>query len=388
MKVLFVGHFGAKNLGDELLLLAEIQMFSRIAKSPIKAFVYSYNTNTDYYKNYDYEVEQVIGLNFKRLFGSIASTIKAVKKSDFVVVGGGGIIQDKYFVYRPISTLLPALIAFIYNKPVYGFSLGVYKLNLKLNRKLVRFFVKNSDYITYRDISSGQNINKLTYSLKLKNVRQIPDSALGISYTVSSENAKSSYILIAIREVFASKIDELIKIIYQSIEETGVKEIKLVTFENTIEDKEVLDLLSSKISANIKVSIVEFPSVERYLDLISGAVKIIAGRLHACIPAYILDKDVLGLAYEEKVSDFCRTHGIQYSLIDDLLNIKEPEREVFSKENEVDELIDFIEYILNDHLKFRSNSFFMRLFSFILIVQSIVIGFFIHGFNINYKKRE
>jgi len=94
--ILFVGHFGALNLGDELLLLSEIDMLNNVFENGINPFVYSYKPKTAYYDNYGFDITQIQAFSLRKFIKSITQIYSCIKKVDIIIIGGGGIIQDNY----------------------------------------------------------------------------------------------------------------------------------------------------------------------------------------------------------------------------------------------------------------------------------------------------
>lgn len=390
--VLFVGHFGAKNIGDELLLRAEIDLLYQAFPEGIRPFVYSYNVNTTYYNDSPYEIQQIQGFSFRSFFSAISQIIKCVKNIDLIIVGGGGIIQDKYFVYRPLSTLLPALLGFIYNKPVYGFSLGIYKINLSINKKIFQSFVKYARFITYRDKTSEDNIKINSDSTINENIFLIPDSALAIpkkELLSTEKNVNTTpYIAITIREVFAEYLDDLIDLIKSQAYNINVSSLKLIAFEDTVSEYEVLESLKNKLKSNFDIEIISFPSLKSYMLLLDNASLILAGRLHGCIPSYVLGKNIIGLAYEEKVSDFCLTHQIPFAYIDNLKEINDGTTPIKTLNREIIELTNYAQRIKETCTDQSKLSSWKKISLLCLLLEVLSVNMFIHLFKIDYKKNK
>ena len=389
--VLFVGHFGAKNIGDELLLRAEIDLLDQTFPTGIKPFVYSYNVSTAYYDKSPYRIKQIQGFSFRSFFNSIYQIIKCVKNIDLIIVGGGGIIQDKYFVYRPLSTLIPAIIGFIYNKPIYGFSLGIYKINLTINKRIFKSFIKYARFITYRDKTSEDNIKKIEDINVSKNSFLIPDSALAINihnFDISLNTTNvNPYFVITIREVFSEVINDLVELIQEQSIKYQVKELKLIAFEDVPSEYEVLSKLSKRLSEKFTIEIISFPNLNNYLSLLKNSTLIIAGRLHGCIPSYVLGKNLIGLAYEEKVSDFCSTHGIPFAHIENLKEIKLSNKESYKPlADEIEELKKYASCIKETYQNKVKIKLIEKLILITLLIRVFSINLIIHVFNLDYKK--
>lgn len=392
--ILFVGHFGALNLGDELLLLSEIDMLNNVFENGINPFVYSYKPKTAYYDNYGFDITQIQAFSLRKFIKSITQIYSCIKKVDIIIIGGGGIIQDKYFVYRPLSTLLPALLGFMLNKPVYGFSLGIYKINLPINKKIFQAFIKYSQAITYRDKTSYINIQKNGNLKEVHNneIYLIPDSALAIPVdkliTNIETNTPSPYMVITIREVFEDYIDDLIYLIEAQAANHQINSLKLIAFEDIPEEYNILSLLKLKLSSSLTIEIIKFPNLIDYLNLLKNSNLILAGRLHGCIPSYVLNKKIIGLAYEEKVSDFCLAHNIPFSYINNLKEIiYNNDASPNSLAIEINELNTFALKIKNTYQNISKTTLFSKLKLFILLIRVFTINLIIHFFKINYKKK-
>lgn len=375
IKVFMVGHFGARNIGDELILRTQSHLFNQRAKSEI--LIYSYSTTDDYYKDFPYKYKLIQAFSLKNFLNSLKSIVKAVKYSDIIIIGGGGILQDKYFSYRPLSTLLPAILGYIFNKPVYGYSLGVYHFKHWFNRNLFKLFYDNLSLIGVRDVSSLDNTHRYLKTKDFSKIHLMPDSALAFPIDSLKTNQPEDYIVLVAREVFNQKIKELSKTLIYAGKKFNTTHYKLICFEDIISETDLFINLTNEllsIDNSLHIEIIKFPSVDYYFECISKAKLIISGRLHGCVSSYIISKPVLGLSYEAKVANFCEEHQIPF------IDISNPEynfeEEIFpiSSKNFIAEKLSLQEYvdkIITEHKTIKHISFMKKSF---IIIRLMLLG--------------
>ena len=383
MQIFISGHFGARNLGDELILLSELELFNSLT-SNTEFFIYSYNKKTRYYQNYPFKIKLVQAFNFRNILNAFYEIIIYVRKSDLIIVGGGGLIQDKYLIVNPFSVLLPALIGIIYNKPIVAYSLGVYKLRHFVNKVIFRFFFLICQRFFVRDSTSLKNVNKLI-NFPQNKLELLNDSALNLEIHYNRSAISQNYSIILIREVFRNVNDEFAKFINNVLKEINIHKCVLIPFEDAQNEYETIFSLRDyliKIDPNLIIEIKNFPSLKEYFSLLEAARIVISGRLHGCISSYILDKKAIGISYEDKVSDFCYWAAMPFVPIN---NIQYSRELLIAKQTDVKEKIKLVKQehcsVINQILNSKRNktSFLMKLISVVLIVSSlpiIIIGHF------------
>ena len=140
MDILFVGHFGGRNIGDEIILLSQMQMLENYYNERINFHVFTYDEDftINLYRQYGYKVKTIEAFGLRKMFTSIKDQLNKINKFDIVILGGGGLIQDVYFSYGIFRYLLPCFIAINRGIPVASFSLVVYRCNYSINRALFK----------------------------------------------------------------------------------------------------------------------------------------------------------------------------------------------------------------------------------------------------------
>ncbi len=159
MRLLFVGYFGSGNLGDELILSSII--------AALPARLHPIDFAATYYRDATLlppEVEPVDIHNLPRVVDAVAS-------SDAVVIGGGGLLQDKrapeyWELYSSPSWSLaayvrPAMIAETMGVPVFVVGVGASPLHTPTGRAMVQSLLRSARHVWVRDAASGRVVEEL-----------------------------------------------------------------------------------------------------------------------------------------------------------------------------------------------------------------------------------
>lgn len=157
VRILLAGYFGAGNLGDEAILAATLSAFRNHLGADFAPLVAAYDH--DRVARMHGEVETVD-------VWSIDALARAVERVDFVVWGGGGLLQDHWFV--PAETLLanarggvPAhvrvpLLAALKGTPCMMYGQGVGPLTHPESRRAAALACRSLAAITVRDEASAE----------------------------------------------------------------------------------------------------------------------------------------------------------------------------------------------------------------------------------------
>ncbi|NDV20237.1 hypothetical protein GO013_12530 [Pseudodesulfovibrio sp. JC047] len=147
-KILFACASGLPNSGDEALLRAMLMQMNGRAIHPMAL-------------SFDAEfTRRFHGIDAYSL-SSHKEIVNAVRKSDMVVLGGGGLIQDETTVYNPYRWLKFLKVATQYSKPciVYGNSIG--PLKYSINKYLAKKYLSRAAHVIVRDNSSYSLLQEL-----------------------------------------------------------------------------------------------------------------------------------------------------------------------------------------------------------------------------------
>lgn len=138
--VLICGYYGFKNMGDEALLKSVATLFNEIDPS-IAVEALSYNVKY---------TEEAIGVKgFSRK--SLSKLIQKLWKVDYVVFGGGSLLQDVTSSKSLLYYLGIILLAKFFRKPVAIIANGFGPVNGEKNKQLVSWLLNKVDVISVRD---------------------------------------------------------------------------------------------------------------------------------------------------------------------------------------------------------------------------------------------
>jgi polysaccharide pyruvyl transferase CsaB len=88
----------------------------------------------------------------------------AIKSSDLVIIGGGGLLEDTHNYFSIPRYLHTVILAKLFRKPVMFYSVGVGPISNKLSKFMVQSICNISDIITVRDQKSKEILDLLGVS--------------------------------------------------------------------------------------------------------------------------------------------------------------------------------------------------------------------------------
>jgi polysaccharide pyruvyl transferase WcaK-like protein len=318
MKAIIFGNFGARNFGDEAILAGELNELKKIANLKITVVA-----------RFPEEVRKMHGVSAisPYLFHDI---MREIKRSDFVIVGGGGLINKVErgmvgFLFQLYIIFLFLLFPRLQKKKVYVLGVGIYNNSHPIILQLALPLLRRVTVITVRDLHSYEFLKS-----KKVMVRLFKDNSFLMS-------------LVPIRKVLQ---DTYFKRWY-SKNRINIG-ISLIKPDNKKEEKHLVAELVSFISKNHAVADFWFyssdcnPSYfndEKFGHLLHEAVRekvgkdihfffiptnwhpqtffsslklmdfVIAMRLHVAIFAYRNDKDFVTISYDKKCASFSTSIG-------------------------------------------------------------------------------
>lgn len=310
MKIFLAGYYGFKNFGDELLLYKVIQDISEIIPD-VQFLVWSGDIGYTERFLKDYYVKAVNRF-------SLEETLSAVKSSDIVVLGGGGLIQEHYglrvehlfkeFGRHVPSYAIPPLLGRIFGKKVFYWCLGHGPVVTEEGEEFSRWFYSLADVVTLRDEYSFIEVKRLLPELE---VYLDTDPLFDFDFKRYSQEEITGAIGFNIRSWFNEDalINEFSKALKELSETEGFKVIPIPCDLSTDNEviKRVLDSLRKELIFDIKIE-----SVTDVIKAISASTVFVGMRLHALIAGYMLGKPILGISYDPKTEEFLRKVGKEY----------------------------------------------------------------------------
>lgn len=338
MKILIIGHFGGRNIGDEIILLSQMQLFTK-KFGECEFIIYSYDKEhtINTYRKYGYKIKTIEAFGLRKTFSSITDQIKNIKEIDFAILGGGGIMQDTYFSYGIFRYLLPIYICAFKGIPFYSYAMGVNRFNHKSNEILFDNIMKYSNGISVRDNGSEKNIHNFNPSLEIS---KILDSALSFDTKLLNTNQNNDNLTIVIREFFEPYLNKISFIAQELNKKYNFKEINIIVFENNSNENNLAKNLKSLLNNELKVSITNDINPLAYLNLLNNSNIVLTGRLHGLLPAALLNKTLICMSYAPKIESYCKRTNIPYLKFEDLKNIKNINLESYTCDSSKIEVID------------------------------------------------
>jgi len=299
-KVFIFGYYGFKNIGDEAILSSIIKTLREINPS-IDISALSYNVK------YTEKIHNIKGVSRN----DIREIIKAIKRCDLVISGGGSLLQDVTSNRSIIYYLGLILMSKFYEKPVVFFSNGFGPVNKEWNRYLVRKIVNKVDKIILRDNDSKQLMQKIGIT---KEIDVTIDATYALDDIATDELEKiiqeecipgdKPLVGISVRPwVFSENFRDIMAEFADYIVEKGF-EVLFIPMQ-VPKDSDLSKEIISKMKNKAYVLQKEYRPQE--ILSIVGKLEILIGmRLHSLIFASIQGVPMLGIEYDPKIDSFLK----------------------------------------------------------------------------------
>lgn len=285
MKKRFVlsGYFGFKNFGDEAILSV---LVNKLQQEKHRITVIS--SDTAYTKNKFKHIRSVYTFN-------IGDIIGAIYKSDYLISGGGSLLQDTTSLKSLIYYLFIIFIAIVLRKKVIIFAQGIGPISSPIGTFLTKNILKYCKYLSVRDIKS--------YEL-LKNWGIKADLLCDpIFSTAINPSANEDSVAVQLRDFKTMSEDFIDRLAQKVAKEFPDKHIKIYPFQSSIDNtvcqnfERAIKLLNSDIKTTLYYDLTD----EEIIDGISNCQYLIAMRFHAIIIGLIAGVKTLAINYDIKV---------------------------------------------------------------------------------------
>ncbi len=321
LSCLIFGNFGAMNLGDEAILAGEINELKNIKNIHITVV----SRNPKY-------TSKLHGVESISIY-SIYSIIKQIIKSDFIIIGGGGIIckADRGLIgltYQLYMLFLYFASPKLLNKKVYVLGIGIYTNSNLLVLKAATIFLKSAEIITVRDfhsydylkskniksklykdnsylmeLSSNKDVGKDTFFAKhiQKNKRNI-----GISILKPKNKSEENFLKSEIKKFVKNNFKDSIFWFYSCDFQKGF-------YNDYLFSKEIIRYLKSDLGDEFTSYLIptswgpqKFFSSFKFMDMFFTT------RLHSSIFAHRMGINFKAYSYDQKCSSFLNAIGKDY----------------------------------------------------------------------------
>jgi len=152
-RILVSGYYGFRNAGDEAILDAFIQS-TKDLPCPVRVTVLS-NTPEETAKKH--------GTSTVSRF-NLFSVLRALRRADVLVSGGGSLLQDKSSTRSIIYYLSIIRLAKLFRKPVMLYANGIGPVDRPRNRRRVKKTISRADMVTLREESSLEELLRIGVS--------------------------------------------------------------------------------------------------------------------------------------------------------------------------------------------------------------------------------
>ncbi|MGC9089723.1 MAG: polysaccharide pyruvyl transferase family protein [Caldisericia bacterium] len=304
-KILLGGYFGFENIGDDAILLSEINFLKKEGFTPIIL------TNKG---KKIFNEESINRYNFLRIIN---------KRKEFknFILGGGGILQDSTSFRSLIYYLFLINFMKILRKKVILLNIGIGPIKREISKKLLFRSLKKCDLIIFRDKYSFYFYPDLNFKYLSS------DSSFILNF---QKKEREDLILISLRNFNKLDLDKFKKFIDKLKEKIDLKFEFIVFSKEEIELAKILNL-NYFFSLN-PIDIIEKIGTSKYL---------IGTRYHSIIFSILTETPFTGLIYDIKVKNLIDEINIKNYILpeDNIENWIEVFNNNFEKRLEVSRLL-------------------------------------------------
>ena len=349
MKVLLSGYYGFDNAGDEAVLYAIVQALREV-KSDVEITVLS---------NQPEKTSSQLGVCAVDRW-SKSGLIKAVKKCDVFVSGGGSLLQDVTSKNGILYYLGLIKLAQVLKKKVMIYAQGIGPVNNSRNRKLIRKILNKVDVITVRDLDSRMELIQMGV---YREIMVCSDPVLGIPVdAISVDEGKALLTQNGLQDwtkpilMVAARNWHEKENLFNEIAiccDNAVKndwQIVFVPFHYP-EDVETGKEIALRMQSTSAVTVLDDNyTPQQTMAILKNANMILGMRLHSLIMGAALLKPMIALSYDPKVESFMQLlrqkdcYKVQNVTADQL--IKAMERLQNRSTKEIDMQKSFVEILV------------------------------------------
>jgi polysaccharide pyruvyl transferase WcaK-like protein len=312
LKCLIFGNFGAMNYGDEAILAGEIQELRKIPNVAITVGARFPST-----------VKKLHGVNAISLYNFVA-IIKEISKSDFVIVGGGGLINKAErglfgLLYQLYMLSLFFFTPLLFGKKLYVFGIGIYSNANKFIMFVTNLLLRRAQIITVRDHHSYDFLKSQNLPVKLYKdnsfLMDLPEQSESDLYFKEHYNKERVNVGISLLKPDTKietdyLLDELSQFI---VKNRTVSDFWFYSSDynpSYFNDEEFGRLLHEKVGKNVKFHFVPTDwHPQKFFSTFKLMNYFIAMRLHVAIFAYRSGVHFVGIASNTKSNSFLQAIG-------------------------------------------------------------------------------
>ena len=297
------GYFGFKNFGDEAILSVLVH---KLQQHGHRITIISSDTK--------YTVSKFKHIRSVYTF-KISDIIGAISKSDYLISGGGSLLQDATSIKSLIYYLGIIFIALILQKKVIIFAQGIGPINSKFGLFLTKTLLKHCTYISVRDTKSKSLLEDAGIKAEL-----VCDPVFSSKVKIPQKNKT---VAIQLRDCKMMNEDFIDRLALKISKEFSDYEIGIFPFQKDL-DTEVSKKFQNALkllNPEIKTTIFEDITDEEIIEEIAKCEYLIAMRFHAIIIGLLTNTKTLAINYDIKIEKIASEFNLPIiNLIGDFKN--------------------------------------------------------------------
>lgn len=297
-KVLISGYYGFDNFGDELILSNIISQLKNCDEN-IEITVISKNPQKT---NTDYNVKSVGTFDLKNI-------IKALKKTDVLVSGGGSLLQDITSLKSLLYYLFIIFLAKFFNKKVFIYAQGIGPINNEIGKFLAPKVLRIVDKITVRDLQSQEFLKKWNINSELTTD---PAWGMAIELNEKAENLKK-IVGIQLRDSFninEQKLNLIAKALLKNFNKAEFDFLIIPLQPTDIKISNKFSNITKEFDESINIAIKEGFSISEKQQIMTSVDFIVCMRYHALLSAILFKIPALAVCYDPKVENLAKEFEI------------------------------------------------------------------------------
>ena len=291
-KFVLSGYFGFRNFGDEAILSVLVK---KLKEFDHKVTIIS--SDPEYTVNKFDNTKSVHTFKFSEI-------IPAISNTDYLISGGGSLLQDATSLKSLIYYLLIIFIALCLRKKVLIFAQGIGPINNPFGIFLTKTILKHCHYLSVRDIKSFELLKSWGIESEL-----VCDP---IFSTEIKNTIKEPIVAVQLRDYKTISEDFIDRLAQKIVQEFPDKKIEIFSFQDSIDLKrcEQLKKAIELLSTNMIVSIHKELSDDEVIEKISKAEYLLAMRFHAIIIGLLSATKTLAINYDIKIEKIASEFNI------------------------------------------------------------------------------
>lgn len=233
--------------------------------------------------------------------------IKKIIKTDYLISGGGSLLQDSTSIKSLIYYLAVIFTAQFFRKKTIIFAQGIGPINNKYLKKLTAFLLKKASYVSVRDENSLNLLKEWGINANL-----CSDPVWNINSSIQERTGNKVGIQLrdysTVHNAFLTQLAFCINKHYKD------KEIYIFSLQNQLDLDVCRNLRTRLISINpdLNIQVVENTSNDKVIEDIAKMDELIAMRYHACLIAIKNKIKLLPIDYDIKVEELAKEFNLDY----------------------------------------------------------------------------